>query len=60
VLEKRLDAAALRLRAAAGERRESVTDIAYAVGFSDLSYFSRAFTRKYGVCPRDYRRGARG
>lgn len=60
VLEKRLDEAARRLRAAAGDRRESVTDIAYAVGFSDLSYFSRAFTRKYGVCPRDYRRGARG
>ena len=59
VLDRRLDAAAGRLRLAATERQESVTDVAYAVGFGDLSYFSRAFTRKYGVCPRDYRRGAR-
>jgi two-component system, response regulator YesN len=34
-------------------------EVAYAVGFNDLSYFARAFKRLLGVCPRDYQAGAR-
>jgi AraC-like DNA-binding protein len=29
----------------------SVTEVAYAVGFNDLSYFSRVFKRHFGVSP---------
>jgi AraC family transcriptional regulator, positive regulator of tynA and feaB len=36
----------------------SVTEIAYAVGFSDLSHFSRSFQRRFGLTARD-RRGER-
>ena len=34
-------------------------DVAYAVGFNDLSYFTRAFKRETGVCLSDYQAGAR-
>ena len=37
----------------------SVKEVAYAVGFNDLSYFTRAFKRQLGVCPRQYQAGAR-
>ena len=36
-----------------------VKEVAYAVGFNDLSYFTRAFKRELGVCPSDYQAGAR-
>jgi AraC-like DNA-binding protein len=34
----------------------TVTDVAYAVGFSDLSHFSRMFHRRFGLTARDRRR----
>jgi two-component system, response regulator YesN len=34
-------------------------EVAYSVGFNDLSYFSWAFKRQIGVCPSDYQAGAR-
>ncbi len=34
---------------------QSVTDVAYAWGFSSLAYFSRVFKEAYGMSPRDYR-----
>ena len=43
---------------AAGEG--SVSDIAYEVGFGDLSNFIRSFRRAAGVSPRGFRRLARG
>jgi AraC-like DNA-binding protein len=52
-----------RLRQAARlltERERSVTDIAYQVGFGDLSNFVRTFTRAAGVSPGQFRRAAAG
>jgi AraC-like DNA-binding protein len=37
-----------------------VTDIAYDVGFGDLSNFVRTFHRAAGVSPRSFREAARG
>ena len=34
-------------------------EVAYAVGVNDFSYFARAFKRQLGVCPSEYRAGAR-
>ena len=36
-----------------------VTNVAFDVGFSDLSSFCRAFRRRFDVSPRDYRAGRR-
>jgi len=45
-------------RAASLLRRteQSVTDIAFAVGFSDSNYFTRQFRKALGVTPGEYRR----
>ena len=52
----------LRLEKAAAELRStsaSVTDIAHQCGFLDSNYFSKMFTRQFGVSPRDYRKQSR-
>jgi AraC-like DNA-binding protein len=57
IQEQRLDFAAQRL-----ERdgpKVAITDVAYDVGFNDLSSFCRAFRRRFDVSPRDYRAGMR-
>jgi AraC family transcriptional regulator len=49
-----------RLRQAAkllADPSRSITEIAYAVGFSDLSNFVRTFRRAAGVSPRRFRTG---
>jgi len=51
LLRMRLNAAARRLR----QGSEPVTDIAYAVGFEDLSNFVRTFRAEFGVSPSRYR-----
>jgi AraC-like DNA-binding protein len=38
----------------------SVTDVAYDVGFADLSNFVRTFHRAAGVSPRKFRQASRG
>jgi AraC-like DNA-binding protein len=43
-------------RAFLEEGRTSVTDIAFLVGFGDMSSFSRAFRRWTGLSPRGYSR----
>jgi AraC family transcriptional regulator len=57
LLRVRLRAAA-RLLADVPER--AVTDVAYDVGFADLSNFTRSFHRAAGISPRGFRRAARG
>jgi AraC-like DNA-binding protein len=52
ILSRRLHLAAQQIRR---ERRARVSDIAYEVGFTDLSYFCRAFRRHFGQTPREYR-----
>jgi AraC-like DNA-binding protein len=50
----RLSLAAARLRDA--RTNANITQIAFDSGFSDCTGFARAFRRKYGVAPRDFRR----
>lgn len=52
VLESRLAAARERLLAS----DESVSGIAFACGFGDLSYFNRVFRRRFGLSPLKLRR----
>jgi AraC-like DNA-binding protein len=54
VLEHRLSLAR-RLLSDRRNRHRKVSDIADAAGFADLSYFNRAFRRRFGVTPRDMR-----
>jgi AraC family transcriptional regulator len=52
-----------RLRRAARllvDEERSITDIAYDVGFGDLSNFVRTFHRAAGVSPRRFRQAAKG
>ena len=39
-------------------RRDDAKEVAYAVGFNDHSYFTRAFKHLVGVCPGNYQAGA--
>jgi len=41
-----------------GDRRASLAEVAFALGFSELSAFSRAFKRWNGCAPSDARRAA--
>jgi AraC-like DNA-binding protein len=56
VLEQRL-ALARRLLLDASSWRK-ISDIAYAAGFSDLSYFNRTFRKRFGLTPSDLARDA--
>jgi AraC-like DNA-binding protein len=57
IQEQRLDLAALRLERDGA--KAAITDVAFDVGFNDLSSFCRAFRRRFAVSPRDYRAGMR-
>jgi AraC-like DNA-binding protein len=52
--------AAAPCRAPARDDGTSVTDVAYDVGFADLSNFVRTFHRAAGVSPRRFREASRG
>ena len=57
IQNRRLELAARRL---AREGLDvTVTDVAYDVGFNDLSSFCRAFRRRFEMSPRNYRAGGR-
>lgn len=49
--EIRLDTAADLLR----ESNDSVTEISYACGFKECSYFTKLFRNRFGLSPREYR-----
>ncbi len=51
VQEKRLSQAAFFLRTT----NMSVSDVAFNVGYENISYFHRIFTRKFGLSPKKYR-----
>ena len=55
---RRLELAAKRL--AREGLDTTVTDVAYDVGFNDLSSFCRAFRRRFDMSPRNYRAGGHG
>lgn len=46
-----------RLLTAPETRAESVSAIALRCGFNDISYFNRAFRRRFGCTPSQWRRG---
>jgi AraC-like DNA-binding protein len=54
VLARRLERAAELLRDPRQQDRK-ISAIAFACGFGDLSYFNRAFRRRYGATPSDMR-----
>jgi AraC-like DNA-binding protein len=59
VTARRLDRAAAllgRSEAIAGR----IADLAFAVGFNDLSHFNRAFRARFGATPTDYRLALQG
>lgn len=49
----RLDIAKRMLKDNVANR--NITEIAYRVGFNDPKYFTRCFTKQYGVAPSSYR-----
>jgi AraC-like DNA-binding protein len=56
VMQHRL-ARAYRMLGSPRSERMPISDIAFEAGFSDLSYFSRSFRRRYGISPSDARTG---
>ncbi len=40
------------------EKKINISEVAYSVGFNDLSYFGKCFRRKYGMSPSDYNQKA--
>jgi signal transduction histidine kinase/AraC-like DNA-binding protein len=36
------------------EKKTNISEVAYSVGFNDLSYFGKCFKRKYGMSPSQY------
>ncbi|MFS0724247.1 helix-turn-helix domain-containing protein [Paenibacillus sp. 1P07SE] len=42
------------------ETDRKMTDIAYTVGFGDISFFNKIFKKHRGMTPREYRRQAQG
>jgi AraC-like DNA-binding protein len=57
LLDKRL-AKAVELLCDPGQSQRRIADIAFEVGFRDLSYFNRMFRRKYAGTPTDLRHAA--
>jgi AraC-like DNA-binding protein len=47
---QRLKAAILLIK----QEKHSISEIGYAVGFNDPSYFTKCFKQEYGISPSDY------
>ncbi len=54
VRDRRLNAAAARLRSAKTARRIHISEVAYDSGFRDLSNFNRGFKSRFGMAPSEY------
>ena len=54
IQRRRLESCALALKDPAQHHR-SVTEIAFAFGFCDPSFFCRSFKKRFSMTPRDYR-----
>jgi len=54
IVNKRL-ATANELLTAVNDKKLTIESVAYRVGFSDASHFSRAFKTRYGICPSSVR-----
>lgn len=54
IRSERLTRAATTLRDPA-QREMKISDVAYGLGFNDITTFTRAFYRRYAMTPRDYR-----
>ena len=50
IRNRRLEQSAVLIR----QGKQSVSEVAFAVGFESLSYFARSFQEKYGVLPSAY------
>jgi AraC-like DNA-binding protein len=59
VLDQRL-ALAHRLLSDPRRASDKIASVAFAAGFGDVSYFYRAFRRRYDLLPTDVRAQARG
>ena len=57
VNDRRIAACARRLLDP-GSARRTISEIAFAAGFRDISHFNRLFKRSHGLAPRAFRRGA--
>jgi AraC family transcriptional activator of tynA and feaB len=55
ILRRRLEECASQLRNAVWQGR-SITDTAFAWGFSSMAHFTRAFKERFAVTPTEYRR----
>ena len=54
LLENRLEACSAALRDP-GQRALNISEIAYRLGFNDLSHFNKAFRARFGATPREWR-----
>jgi AraC-like DNA-binding protein len=53
ILDRRIITAGEQLRS--GEGASKITDLAYSLGFNDLSHFTRVFRKKFGQSPTEFR-----
>jgi AraC-like DNA-binding protein len=54
VIEYRMKKARGMLQSQEGSRKK-ISDIAFACGFNEISYFNRSFRRRFGASPTQYR-----
>jgi AraC-like DNA-binding protein len=59
IVHRRLDRARLDLRSPANAK-QTITQIAFALGFKDAAHFSRAFKQKFAVTPTRWRQSGTG
>lgn len=57
IIDRRLDACRAALQDPVCSSR-TITDVAFSWGFKDAAHFSRRFSQRFGVSPKEYRRQA--